>query len=262
MSEALRQSEDRYSNKNILKRIFVEEVKPNSKKFIIAIVCMIMTAICITAQAYVLQPALDEAILAKTDLSVLNKIAAFIIVITLVKALSQYKQGYIMLNMNVVITNSLRSKMFKHFINSDISTHGKKSSAGMISNIINDTSSVMALISLFLTGAFLNVLTVVGLLGNMLYQNYFLTILAFTFFPLAFYPIYKVTRRIKKLVIKNQRLNEKYYSVMNDSLSSIKVIKSYNAENNEISRFDRVILRIYRLNKKINKIAVFPYLLT
>ncbi len=246
------------TDSQILKRVFQDCIRPRSGKIIFAIICMIISAISTAAVAYLIKPAVDETMFSRDNERMLYIIPLIIMLVTIIKSLAQYGHMLTMQNAHVSIQNSLRERMFSHFINSDLSLFSKKSSGGMMSNMTNDVGSIMGLISLIITGAFLNLFTAIALLGNMIYQNYMLTIIAFGVFPIAFYPVYWISRRIKRLVVKNQRMSEKYFSLMDDSLGSIKVVKSYNAEGYELSRMQKMIKNIYRLNKKINKIAVFP----
>lgn len=254
--KSLAQSED----VRLLKRIYKECLKPRLHKIIGAIIFMIITAIATGLFAYLIKPAVDETMfqIEGSDDSALILIPIYIAIVALVKAASQYGHMLIMQNVSVSILNSLREKMFSHFIRSDVILFTHKSSGGMMSNMTNDVNSIMNLIMLIVTGAFLNLFTAITLFSNMIYQNPSLTFVAFGLFPIAVYPMYWISKRIKRLVIKNQRMNEKYFSLMDDSLGSIKVVKSYNAENYEISKMQKMIRSIYRLNKKINKISVFP----
>lgn len=255
---SVKSNREDFSHKHLLVRVFHDCIEPRKGKVLITILLMIISSVATATIAYLIKPAVDETMFKNSDENMLILIPMVIVAVTLIKAISQYGHMLIMQNMQVSILNSLRERMFSHFITSDIKLYSKKSSGGMISNMTNDLNSVMNLISLIITGAFLNFFTAIALFGNMLYQNAAMTFVAFFIFPLAFYPVYWISKRIKFLVVKNQRLNEKYFSMMDDSLSSVKVVKSYNAEDFEISKMRKMIRGIYRLNKRINKISVFP----
>ena len=231
-------------DKHLLKRIFNDCIKPRKLKISGAIFFMLISAATTAYIAYLIKPAVDETMFNKNNTDPLWIIPLTIVIITFIKAVSQYGHMLIMQNARISIQNSLREKMFSHFIRSDMKLFSKKSSGGMMSNMTNDVNSIMGLISLIITGAFLNIFTAIGLFANMLYQNTMLTFVAFCIFPVAFYPVYWISRRIKRLVLKNQRMSEKYFSLMDDSLGSIKVIKSYNAEGYEISRMQKMIKKI------------------
>lgn len=258
MSSNIKKRKSSSSDKQLLRRVFEDCIRPRISKIIVAIICMVIVALATASVAYLIKPAVDETMFNNSDEDMLLLIPMLVILVTVIKAAAQYGHMLIMQNAQVAILNSLREKMFSHFVCSDAKLYSRKSSGGMMSNMTNDVNSIMGLISLIITGAFLNLITASALFANMIYQNAMLTLIAFGAFPIAFYPVYLISRRIKRLVVKNQRMSEKYFSLMDDSLGSIKVIKSYNAEGYEISKMHKMIKGIYRLNKKINKIAVFP----
>lgn len=262
MSKNNNKSQLYISDKDILLRIYREEISPNLRKFIVAMIFMVISSVATFGQAFLIQPAIDKTMFAsaaeQSTSSEIYIIPLLIILVTFFKSASQYAHMLIMRNLEVKITNNLRSKMYENFTKSDISFFSGKSSGGVISNMSVEITNISQLISLLMTGVFLNFFTAIMLFANMLFMDLMLTFYAFFLMPLAFYPIYLISKKIKKLVIKSQRTNERYFSLIDDSLNAIKVVKSYNAEVYEVSRFNKLMEKIYRINKRINKISVFP----
>jgi subfamily B ATP-binding cassette protein MsbA len=247
------------SIKRLLVRVFKEVLKPHIRKIYIVIAGMIVAALSTAAWAYLIQPAVDETMMGESSSAEeLLKIPLIIILVSVIKAISQYTYMVTSQNLTEAVLRDLRERMFKVFIRSDIKDFDKKSSGAMTSNMTNDLSSVVELSNLIISGVFLNLLMIIALFGNMLYQSWQLTLVSFLIFPLAYYPNYFVVKRIKRLIPRRQKYGEKFFSLLGDSLSAIKVVKSYNAEEKEIGRMSRMVNKVFKLNKKINRVHAFP----
>ncbi len=124
-----------------------------------------------------------------------------------------------------------------------------------MSNITNDISVVMGCIGLLLTGTFRNFFTATFLVGVMFIMNWKLALVAFTAFPFGAYPLYSLSRKMKHLVTRLQFGMEEMTMQVDDSLRSVRVVKAYNAENFELTRFDKILRSIYENSRLISKVT-------
>ena len=243
------------SNFYLIKRLFKNYVIPYKFNIFISIILMLLVAISTAFNAYLVKPALDD-IFIKKNVKLLIIIPCITIIISIVKAISDYLGTLLMTNTTINIEFDLKKELYNKYIYSDISNLNQSSSGKMISKITMETEAIANVVSIFIRGLFKELISLIALIGVMIYQSVELAIIALVVFPLGIYPIYSLGRKIKHLSFSNQDNLDQSVSQMSDSLQYGKLVKSYNCEAFEVKRMSLIIDKIAKLRKKINKLSL------
>lgn len=245
-----------YQNNSYLAlRLFKEYIKPHKFRFVISIILMIIVAATTALHAYMVKPALDE-VFVKQNTALLIVIPVAIMIITIIKAISSYLQLLIMSYINLDITATLRNNLYEHFVHADISDLNRTSSGDMISKIMLDVGRITGGIATFVNGFFKQSITLVALIGVMIYQSIELGLIAFIGFPLAIYPVYLIGKKLRNLSFGDQAMSQRFISQMDDSLQYGKLVKAYNCEAYEAKRMANIIAGITKLGRKISRLSL------
>ena len=239
----------------LVKRITREYVIPHWKILSISVVLMLVIAGTTSFHAWLIKPALDSVFVEK-DYHALIYIPIIVLIVTFVKGFATYFQLLTMNYLSLRITSEMRIRLYRHFITSDISKLHSKSSGDMIASIIGEIGTVVSLISISLNGFVKQLFTIVALVVVMFNQSLELSLVAFIGFPLAFYPIYKLGRKLRNLSFKNQEMAGKFNSQMSDTLQYSKLVKAYHCEEFEVKRMSIIIDSIYKMGKKLSRISL------
>jgi subfamily B ATP-binding cassette protein MsbA len=94
------------------------------------------------------------------------------------------------------------------------------------------------MISNVLLGILVNILTLVGMVAVMFYLNWAFTLIALMVAPGLFLVVYYFTRRIKKASRAMRKQEGEVVSVLEEVLSSIRVVKAFAREDYEQKRFE------------------------
>ena len=116
--------------------------------------------------------------------------------------------------------------------------HDHKQTGDLISRITGDIDAIQSFIVSGLLEALINSLTLVGMLGVMLYLNWQFTLIALSVAPVLFLVVYSYTRRIKKASRDVRKKEGEIVSVMQEVLSSIRVVKAFAREDYEQKRLE------------------------
>jgi len=243
------------STKYLVNRITREYVIPHWKILSISVVLMLVIAGTTSFHAWLIKPALDSVFVEK-DYHALIYIPIIVLIVTFVKGFATYFQLLTMNYLSLRITSEMRIRLYRHFITSDISKLHSKSSGDMIASIIGEIGTVVSLISISLNGFVKQLFTIVALVVVMFNQSLELSLVAFIGFPLAFYPIYKLGRKLRNLSFKNQEMAGKFNSQMSDTLQYSKLVKAYHCEEFEVKRMSIIIDSIYKMGKKLSRISL------
>lgn len=245
-----------YSNTSYLaKRITREYILPYKKTFFISIALMLVIAGTTSLLAWLIKPALDSVFVEK-NATALWYIPLLVLAVTAVKGFATYFQLLTMSLLSLRISATMRSRLYEHFIRSDIAKLHSKSSGAMMAAIHNEIGGVVGVINTTLNGFVKQFFTLIALIAVMFMQSLELSLIAFIGFPLAAYPIYKLGKKLRNLSFTNQNLAEKFSSHMSDTLQYSKLVKAYTCEDFEVTRMSKLIEKMYELGKKISKISL------
>jgi len=171
--------------------------------------------------------------------AVLHFAIAAVITIALVGAISSYAEKYLTTSVGQWVMHDLRTTLYHHIQRLSLAYHDQKKTGDLISRVTSDIGAVQDFISSALLGMIVNVLTLIGMLGVMLYINWRFTLIALSVAPALFLVVYSFTRRIKKAAREVRKKEGEVVSVVQESLASIRVIQAFAREDYEDNRFEQ-----------------------
>ena len=108
----------------------------------------------------------------------------------------------------------------------------------MITRVTSDIEVIQSFIDSALLGMLVSVMTLAGMIGVMFYLNWRFTLIALSVMPVLFVVVYRYTRRIKKASRAVRKKEGELLSVVEEVLTSIRVVKAFAREDYEQKRFD------------------------
>lgn len=171
--------------------------------------------------------------------SILNFAVLSVIVIAVAGAISSYFEKYLTTSVGQWVMHDLRRVLYSHIQRLSLSYHDQKRTGDLISRVTTDIDAVQALISQVLLGLLVNILTLFGMMLVMLYLNWAFTVIALLVAPALFFAVYHYTHRIKNASRAMRRQEGEVVNVLEEVLSSIRVVKAFAREDYEQRRFER-----------------------
>src|SRR5213593_3237101 len=162
--------------------------------------------------------------------SILNFAVLAVLVIAIFGAVSSYFEKYLTTSVGQWVMHDLRRVLYSHIQRLSLSYHDQKRTGDLISRVTTDIDAVQNLISQVMLGMLVNVLTLVGMMLVMLYLNWAFTVIALAVAPGLFWVVYHYTRRIKQASRAVRRKEGEVVSVLEEVLSSIRVVKAFARE--------------------------------
>tara|TARA_Y100000590_G_scaffold410607_1_gene503837 strand:- start:11191 stop:12939 length:1749 start_codon:yes stop_codon:yes gene_type:complete len=250
-------------NKNTINRLIRNYIYPHKYKILFALVMMIISAASTGLHAWLVRPALDE-VLIKGNKQMLLLIPIAIIIITLIKGIATYLHSIQMSKVAHQVIADLQSEAFEKLMFFNLSFFNNSKTGELVSRLTNDTFFLRMAIVKTVTGVIKDFFVVIFLVGNMFYQSWQLTIFAFFAFPLALWPIKLIGKRIRKIANTVQKEIAAFAAILNESIKSIRQVKSYNQEDFETKRSLGIInqvknyfIRSDRIRNRLSPIMEF-----
>ena len=179
------------------------------------------------------------ATIGQDKLSILAFVALAVLVIAIAGAISTYVQKYLTTSVAQWVGHDLRRTLYHHIQRLSLSYHDNKRTGDLISRITSDIEAVQDFISQALLGLVVNVLTLVGMLAIMFYLDWRFTLIALSVAPALFIVVYSFTRRIKQASRAVRKKEGEIASIVQEVLSSMRVVKAFSREEYEQERFEK-----------------------
>ena len=177
--------------------------------------------------------------LAGTRLALLNAAAFAVVVIALVGAASSYTEKFLSTSVGQRVTRDLRHTLYHHLQRLSLSFYEKQRTGDMVVRLTSDIDAVQDLVSTVLLGMVLNALTLAGMVSVMLYLDWRFTFVALSVAPVLFVLVYRLTRRIKAAARAVKEKESDLASVVQEAVSSARIVKAFGNEDYEERRLDR-----------------------
>jgi len=218
---------------------------------------MIIVALCSAAIVRLVAPAIDEVFI-EHDREMLVIIPLIMLGVYTTKGIAEYYQNYFIKYVGQQIITNLQMRMYEHLLYADFLFIQSQSSGRLISRCTNDITLMRGAVSHMLVGCAKYFMTIVFLIIIMFSLDPFLSAFVFLVFPLAIYPIQKLGRRMRAVTGDAQEELSNFTARLDETFHSVKVIKSFCAEQIETNRARKItdnILDFYRKAAKFDSLT-------
>lgn len=233
-------------------------LKPYRLKLVVAMFCMVAVSLLSAAQAYLVQPALDEVFL-KKDTKMLLLLPVAIVLLFFVKGLFDFGQSYLMSFVGLRVVADLRERLYRHLQTLSLSFFTRTPTGYLISRITNDVNLIQASVSNAVTGVLKDLFTIAGLTGVVFYRNWKLAVISFVILPLAIIPIKRFGKKLREFSRRSQKQMGSITTFLHETITGHRIVKAFNMEGYEIRRFREENNRFFRLVLKRVKVRAISH---
>ena len=175
----------------------------------------------------------------QNKLAILEFAALAVIAIAITGAIASYTQKYLTTKVGQQVMHDLRHILYHHIQRLSLSYYEQQKTGDLIVRITSDIDAVQDFVSSALLGIVIDILTLVGMLCVMFYLDWDFTLIALSVAPILFFVVYSYTHRIKKATRAVKKKESEIASVVQESLTSMRVIKAFAREDYEEERLDK-----------------------
>ena len=234
------------STRYLLNRLVRDEVRPHVRLLALAVGCMVVVAAATAGYAYMMEPVLNE-VFANKNRDMLMVLPLIVVAIFVVKGAANYGQSVMMNQVGQRIIADLQTRMFGHLMRADLAFYHDTATGTLISRFTNDVNLLRAAVSTALTGIVKELLTLVFLVGVMIYQDWALALIACVIFPVAILPVVKIGKRMRKVSARTQTHMGNFTALLDETFQGARHVKAYGMEAYETDRAKAVVEELYKL---------------
>jgi subfamily B ATP-binding cassette protein MsbA len=175
-------------------------------------------------------------------------VAAGILLVFLVKGVSDYCGNYLVNHAGFSAVTDLRQHVFDRVVEQDASFFESHTTGKLISSIMNDVDKIQLATSHLLADWLRQSFSALGLLFVVLQMDWKLALVSLTVLPFVLVPTVRIGRRLRRATRRAQDDTAELSHILQETLSGHQVVKSFGAEAVESARFAKAGRRLRRSN--------------
>ena len=212
---------------------------PYRGMFVVAVLSMAVTSGTETGFAWLMKPLINVGFV-KHDPHAIRFFPLIIVAIFVARGFFGFLANYIMNWIGRRIIFHLRNSMFSRLVHLPSRFYDNNSSSLLISKLIYDVEQVMSATTRAVSSVIKDSLTLVGLLGLMLWYSWRLTLIMLLVAPVISYAVTRISRRFRhSSQLIQQSMGEITHAVQ-EAIGGQRVVKTFCAQDTEIAAFSRV----------------------
>jgi len=188
------------------------------------------------------------------QVSALVFICGIVVVLFFLKNLFGYLAAFFITFLRNGVLRDLRDALYKKILSLPVSYFSEKKKGDTISRITADVNEVQNSFLSILELIVREPLTIIFTITAMLILSAKLTIFVFIFLPISGFIISLIGKKLKSQSSRAQEENGHFLSIVEETLSSLKIVKGFNAEGQFQQKFQNSTNRLNTiLNSLINR---------
>ncbi len=220
-----------------------------TKKHLPRLTLAVISGLCLSAIngaiAWLISPSINSLFVEKNRLFLLYLPAGAFLLFTL-RGVFSFCNAYLMNSIGAKIVRSLRQSLYEKLLRLPMSFYAQKSSGSIISRVINDIGSLESAIAQTAMNFIVQTSTALFLAFVALYRRWDLALLSFVIIPVVLVVAGHFGKAMKKTSAQTRKLVSNVTKTVHETLSGIRVIKSFTMEKAMRRRSDNAVSEHYR----------------
>lgn len=207
------------------------------KVFTVAVFAMLVVAATMPLFGYLLKPLINEGFVDK-NMQKMSWLPLAIVALFIVRGIFNFINEYCTSYLSSHLVQQMREQMFGKMMRLPSSYFSNHASGRVMSRVLNDANQIADAGFNVITVLAKDGVSIIGLLGLLMYLNWRLTLITFAVLPIVAVCVRMVSKRLRSLSHSNQQQLGQMTQVLNESIDGARVIKVYGGQKRETGRFE------------------------
>ncbi|MBW8301485.1 MAG: ABC transporter ATP-binding protein/permease [Hydrogenophaga sp.] len=236
---------------SVLKRIIAENGRDHVRGYAFAILCLATVALTTAFTAWIMEAVVNEAF-AKQRADVVLLICGSILAAFILRGFAGYGQAVTLSKIGNNIVARYQRRLFSHLMTLSLGYFTESRSAHLAAQISQNINGIRDVLNLTVTSMARDLLTLVALIGVMLFKDPVLTLIVFVVAPPLLYALRYLSKRLRSATRESVIFNSHVLGAMQETVQGIAIVKAFTMEE-ELER--KVQATIAAAEKRSNRIA-------
>jgi len=213
-------------------------IRPYMKHLAFAIVCIVLAAAANLYVPWIIKDMIDK-VLMERDMAMLNLIAVGIVVVFFFRGVFYYGQSYLVSFVGQRVVIDIREALFEKFQRMPLAYFDRQQTGAIMSYVTNDVQALQSALVDKLIEFVTESSVLIGSIVLMFYLDWKLTLITLITVPLVGQAMNIFGKKLKQSGTVIQERLADINSLLQESISAVRVVKSFVRERHEIARFHR-----------------------
>ncbi len=182
---------------------------------------------------------------------VLVYVCVILLVIVLLKNIFGFLSQKVLTRMRVNLVRKIRERLFEQFSIQSLQFYHQQKKGDLLSTISSDVVEIESTVVTSIQTIFREPLIIISTFGMLFYYSFQLTLFTLVFFPISGFLISSITKKLRKKSMESQNLLGSILNSAEETISGIRIVKSFNAESFVQRKFSAINNRFTQTVKKI-----------
>jgi len=220
-------------------------VKPYWKRLLVAGLAMVGVSAITALLAFLTKNVLDD-IFIKKDLFMLKILPPTVLSLGIIKGFLDYYQSYLMNYVGQRVVADIRAKLYQHLQMLSISYFHRNPTGSLMSRLTNDVNTMQGAVSYAVTSFIKDTFTAVGLIGVVLYRDFWMGLLALSLFPFIGWIFLNLSKRMRRASRKSLESMGFLSAFLQETIVGQRIVKAFCMEDYESERFKKANDQYFR----------------
>jgi subfamily B ATP-binding cassette protein MsbA len=239
-------------------RRLIPYLKQVRRSYLLAFILMFLGSLLTAAKAWMIQPAVDKFIGGSVSSSMLWLLCGLVAIVFVTHAVIEWLFLIVSKSANVRVSRNIRRDLFANLMSNNLGFFVKHPSSDLMSRIINDVAMQEVFAVGALVGLLRNGITLVMLLGVMLYQDVMLGLVCATVVLIAGYVLRHIAKYIAIMGQRIQRSLSRVANQLSEMIGGMELILGFGLADQWRERFARVNQEYYDAQVQGVKVSGSP----
>jgi subfamily B ATP-binding cassette protein MsbA len=212
-------------------------VKPRWRVFMVAIVAMVILAVSEAGLPAIMKPMLDGSFV-KKDPDIIRWVPLALVALFVVRGIAGFLSAYAMAYIGNHVVADLRREMFDKLMAQPTAFYDDTPRGSLVATVAYNVAQLTMAATVVLTTLVKDVLSIVVLIGWLLYLNWKLTLVTLVLAPVALLVFRVASQRLRHTSREIQKNIGDLTQILEESIGGQKIIKIFDAQDYERRRFD------------------------
>lgn len=225
---------------NMLRRLLQENLRRQAFNYGLAITAMIVIAITTALTAWIMKDIIDSMVEAENNAKV-YAVAAGVVVIFTIKGLATYIQVVALSRAGNRIVADQQRKLYNRLLQHGIAFFNSLDTSNILMRVTSSAQSARTVIDTLIMGFVRDLLTLIGLIIVMVYQQPTLSFFALIFGPVAMLGVRQILKRVSSIVEANLASVAEIIQVVQETTAGIRIVKAFALERHMAERMNLAV---------------------
>ena len=238
----------------VLRRVFSENGKQHVKGYLFAGACLAAVALSTAYVAYIMKSLIDEAFVNRSAEAV-GTICVSIFLAFCLRGFATYGQAVALSRISNSIIASYQKRVSAHLMALSVEYFNLRRSAQIVARVNQNIMGVRDVLNITITSTVRDLLSLISLVGVMLYQDIVLSLIALVFAPPMLLVLRHLLRQLRSANRDGVMLSGRVFGAFQETIQGISIVKAFTMEVELERKLDKVILAAEARSNQIARLS-------